>query len=85
MSQLGNGLTSNGDFMKAMWLAGVLWSVLSPHIALADPTHENDILVGSRASGVGGAYTAVADDVSSIHYNHAGLSLMGKDVELQPE
>lgn len=47
--------------------------------ATADVTHENDLLVGSKATGVAGAYTAVSDDASSIHYNPAGLGFIEKD------
>jgi len=31
--------------------------------------------LGSRATAMGGAFTAVADDVSAVHYNPAGLAL----------
>ena len=34
-----------------------------------------DIPIGARASGLGGAYTAVANDPSAIFYNPAGLAL----------
>ena len=29
---------------------------------------------GARPEAMGGAYTALADDVSALHYNPAGLS-----------
>lgn len=34
--------------------------------------------VGARAQGLGGAYTSLADDLSALHYNPAGLSLLNK-------
>ncbi|MBD3671301.1 MAG: hypothetical protein HUJ29_11040 [Gammaproteobacteria bacterium] len=40
---------------------------------LADQFHYNDILIGDRASGLGGAYTAVSDDPSGMFYNPAGI------------
>lgn len=40
----------------------------------ADEFHYNNILVGDRASGMGGAYTAVSDDASGMYYNPAGLA-----------
>ena len=41
--------------------------------ALADEYHYNNILIGDRAAGMGGAYTAVADDPSGLFYNPAGI------------
>ncbi len=34
--------------------------------------------VGARAAGLGSAYTAIADDVTALHWNPAGLSGMTK-------
>ena len=39
----------------------------------ADGYHYDNILIGDRASGMGGAYTAVADDPSGLYYNPAGI------------
>ncbi len=36
----------------------------------------NDAWTGARAAGMGGAYAAVADDISAIMYNPAGLAQM---------
>ena len=43
------------------------------HISLADEFHYNNILIGDRASGMGGAYTAISDDASGMFYNPAGI------------
>lgn len=40
----------------------------------ADQYHYSNLLVGDRAIGMGGAYTAVADDSSAVFYNPAGLA-----------
>lgn len=40
----------------------------------ADDLHYNNILIGDRASGMGGAYTAVSDDPGGMYYNPAGLA-----------
>ncbi len=40
----------------------------------ADEYHYNNLLIGKNAVGLGGAFAAVADDLSTIHYNPAGLS-----------
>jgi long-subunit fatty acid transport protein len=39
----------------------------------ADEFHYNNILIGDRASGMGGAYTAISDDASGLFYNPAGI------------
>jgi len=40
----------------------------------ADEFHYTNILVGVRAAGLGGAYTAVSDDPSGLYYNPAGVA-----------
>ena len=47
--------------------------------AQADPTHRTGVLVGERAAGMGGAFTALADDGSAGHYNPAGLVALPGD------
>ena len=47
--------------------------VVSPRLGRADDTHYQDYPLGGRAVGLGGAYTALADDPSGIFYNPAGL------------
>lgn len=39
----------------------------------ADEYHYNNILLGDRAAGMGGAYTAISDDPSGLFYNPAGI------------
>lgn len=46
---------------------------LVPGAARADEFHYNNFLIGDRATGMGGAYTAVADDPSGLYYNPAGI------------
>lgn len=57
----------------AAWI-GVL--LLASH-ARADEFHYRSVLVGERALGMGGAFTAIADDPSAAYYNPAGLSWVG--------
>jgi hypothetical protein len=47
---------------------------LSPSTAHADDNHYQNYLVGERAVGLGGAFTAIADDSSGAYYNPAGLA-----------
>ncbi len=42
--------------------------------ALADQYHFKNILIGDRAVGLGGAYTAISDDPSGMYYNPAGMA-----------
>lgn len=42
--------------------------------ASADPYHYVNMLVGNRASGLGGAYLALSDDASGCYYNPAGIA-----------
>lgn len=42
--------------------------------AHADIFHYKNVLMGDRAMGMGGAFTAVADDASGLVYNPAGLA-----------
>ena len=39
----------------------------------ADPYHYSNNLVGERAMGMGGAFTALSDEVAGAYYNPAGL------------
>ena len=47
-------------------------------IAAADDYHYMNVLIGDRATGMGGAYTAVSDDPSGMYYNPAGIVYSGK-------
>jgi hypothetical protein len=42
--------------------------------ARADDNHQQNYLIGERAAGLGGAYTALSDDSSGVYYNPAGLA-----------
>ena len=42
--------------------------------ALADQYHYQNVIIGDRAMGMGGAFGAVADDASGVYYNPAGLA-----------
>lgn len=55
-------------------LAATLWTVA----AHADDTQYAPYPLGGRAVGLGGAFTALADDPSGVYYNPAGLVDVGK-------
>lgn len=48
---------------------------------MADEYHYNNMLIGDRASGLGGAYTAISDDAGGLYYNPAGL-VYSQDLKL---
>lgn len=50
----------------------LLSTVLTP--AQADLFHYNNLLIGPRAIGLAGAFTALSDDPSGLYYNPAGLA-----------
>ncbi|MEK7383527.1 MAG: type IX secretion system membrane protein PorP/SprF, partial [Elusimicrobiota bacterium] len=62
--------TQNRLFTVAATLAALL---ILPYVSHA--AYE-DVGVGARVTGLGRAYTAVADDVYSIYYNPAGLATL---------
>ncbi|MGK5088877.1 hypothetical protein WDW86_15065 [Bdellovibrionota bacterium FG-2] len=47
--------------------------VTSWDAARADEFHYKDVLVGERASGMGGTFIAISDDPSGMFYNPAGI------------
>lgn len=48
--------------------------IIIPVFVYADDYHYNNMLIGDRAAGMGGAYIAVSDDPSGMYYNPAGLA-----------
>ena len=61
--------------MKLCSSVGFLSALVAlPSTVLADQYHYGNLLVGGKAIGYGGAYVAIADDLSAMHYNPAGLS-----------
>lgn len=60
--------SNNRTILHIALCLGLLFSAAS----YADPYHYENMLIGDRASGMGGAYTAIADDPSGLYYNPAG-------------
>ncbi|MEY4630657.1 MAG: hypothetical protein RIQ81_777 [Pseudomonadota bacterium] len=58
----------------AAWLLSAAWVRLE-----ASPfSHQRNLIPGHRAASMAGAFTAVADDPSAVHWNPAGLALMDR-------
>jgi long-chain fatty acid transport protein len=74
-------VTPRASFVAFGLLAHVAWIVclalaVVPALPVrADPFHAQTLPLGQRAIGMGGAFTAVADDPSATFYNPAGLVL----------
>ena len=64
--------------MKNVLKSLLLCSLVSG-TAFADTYHYKDIIVGGRASTMGGAYNAMSDDASGSFYNPAGLAMTSGD------
>lgn len=56
-----------------MALALIVGLAVIPEKGVADDSHYRSLLVGNRAAGMGGAYTAVSDDPAGLYYNPAGI------------
>lgn len=50
-----------------------LFFVFFKSVCFADDYHYKDVIVGERASGLGGAFIAMSDDPSGLWYNPAGI------------
>jgi long-chain fatty acid transport protein len=53
-----------------------LCTLLAPRLASAQFLNYQSRLIGQRASGMGGAYTALSDDPTATFYNPGGLGLL---------
>ena len=56
-----------------LFIKSFTFNILLFTTILADDFHYNNMLIGDRASGLAGAYTAIADDPSGLFYNPAGI------------
>jgi hypothetical protein len=63
--------------MRTITLAALL-VLASQASGAAETSSFLDIGIGARALGMGGAYTALADDASALYWNPAGLSRLEK-------
>jgi len=58
-------------FSAAMAMVFII--ILMTSVSTADEFHYTNMLIGDRATGMGGAYTGVSDDPSGLYYNPAGI------------
>ena len=65
-------ITEKRKISLIVFVLMVLCLGFSPY-SQADTYHYNNMLIGERAAGLGGAYTAIADDPSGLYYNPAGI------------
>lgn len=64
-----------GKNTKRVLFAALAAGISAPTVG--DDYHYNNLLIGDRASGMAGAYTAVSDDPSGLYYNPAGITYIG--------
>lgn len=62
------------NMWKSAGTLGIVIALAWGGTATADEYHYTNILIGDRASGMGGAYGAVSDDPSGLYYNPAGIA-----------
>lgn len=63
-------MSNNNSFVIRSVTALIIAVASNAH---ADSNHYVNLLVGDRAAGMAGAYTAVSDDPSGLFYNPAGI------------
>jgi hypothetical protein len=67
-----------GFFKITIFRTAVFYFFILFHPTIfSDWQHYNDFLIGDRAAGMGGAYTAISNDPSGIFYNPGGLAFTG--------
>lgn len=67
--------------VEAVLFCFIILSLVTAARSYADEFHYNNILVGERPAGLGGAYTAISDDPSGLYYNPAGtVYSMGSNI-----
>mgnify|MGYP005991348183 CR=1 FL=1 len=64
----------NRTLRKRCYLTASMLALAITQTAIADEYHYKNILIGSKAIGLGGAFTGIADDMSAVFYNPAGLA-----------
>jgi long-subunit fatty acid transport protein len=62
----------NKGFISLTVFLVMLFCLAAP--AEADEYHYTNLIVGDRATGMGGAYTAISDDATGLYYNPAGIT-----------
>ncbi|MEY3902737.1 MAG: hypothetical protein RL189_2043 [Pseudomonadota bacterium] len=74
MKRKSNNINDASILLGRLALAAAALFV-TPQIAQADLFHYSNLLIGQRAIGLGGAFTALSDDTSGLYYNPAGVAL----------
>lgn len=58
---------------SVLYRACLTAAIAAPLVGNADEYHYQNILVGERAAGLAGAYTAISDSPAGLYYNPAGI------------
>ncbi|MBU0995438.1 MAG: outer membrane protein transport protein [Proteobacteria bacterium] len=59
---------------KNLLILACLMCIQPISVLNADDTHFNSTILGERAFGMGGAFTAVSDNAAGLYYNPAGIA-----------
>lgn len=66
--------TYNKFNFKTKKILFIIFLISKFNYSVADWQHHNSFLIGERAAGMGGAYTAISNDPSGIYYNPGGVA-----------
>lgn len=61
------------EYNRSKFVSVITFILFLSQSVLADDYHYKDVIVGERASGLGGSYIAISDDPSGLWYNPAGI------------
>src|SRR3990172_7727877 len=73
MKNIKGGSMNSPHSISVRLILVMAFVLMSASVSVADDLHYNNILIGDRVSGMGGAYTGVSDDPAGLYYNPAGI------------
>lgn len=68
-----NSKNSGNTIKRSLCVVYCIIAIQSITSVKADDYHYKNLLIGERAAGLGGTYTAISDDPTGLYYNPAGM------------